>query len=60
MEPCPASPFSDTNLKEASLREVLASKFLEAIRDEPHSLEDSQSGCALFDKEDWVRSLLQR
>jgi MoaA/NifB/PqqE/SkfB family radical SAM enzyme len=59
VEPCPASPFSDTNLKESSLREALASEFLEVIRDEPHSLEGSPSGCALFDKEDWVRSLLQ-
>jgi MoaA/NifB/PqqE/SkfB family radical SAM enzyme len=60
VEPCPASPFSDTNLKQASLKEALSSKFLEAIRNEPHSLEDSPNGCALFDKEDWIRSLLQR
>jgi MoaA/NifB/PqqE/SkfB family radical SAM enzyme len=59
IEPCPASPFSDTNIKDVTLKEALSSKFLEAIRSEPHSLEHSESGCALFDKENWVKSLLQ-
>jgi MoaA/NifB/PqqE/SkfB family radical SAM enzyme len=59
VEPCPASPFSDTNIKETALKDALTSKFLKTIRDEPHSLENSQSGCALFDKETWVRSLIQ-
>ncbi len=60
VEPCPASPFSDTNLKDVSLKEALASELLAAIRDEPQNLTGSMSGCALFDKEEWVRSLLQR
>jgi MoaA/NifB/PqqE/SkfB family radical SAM enzyme len=58
VEPCPASPFSDTNIKEVSLKEALSSKFLEKIRNDPQSLEHSESACALFDKEKWVKSLL--
>lgn len=59
VEPCPASPYSDANLGQMSLREALDSELLRKIRGTPHSLVDSPSGCALFDKEDWVKSLLQ-
>ncbi len=58
VEPCPASPYSDTNLSEISLKEALNSDLLRKIRETPHSLIESPSGCALFDKEDWVKSLL--
>jgi MoaA/NifB/PqqE/SkfB family radical SAM enzyme len=59
VEPCPASPYSDVNLSQLSLREALDSNLLRKIRETPHSLIESSSGCALFDKEDWVKSLLQ-
>jgi MoaA/NifB/PqqE/SkfB family radical SAM enzyme len=59
LEPCPASPYSDVKLSNCSLKEALNSKFLKKIRETPHSLIESTSGCALFDKEEWVKSLIQ-
>ena len=59
VEPCPASPFSDSNIGEMSLKEALRSQLLAKIRETPHSLGDSVSGCALFDKREWVQSLVQ-
>ncbi len=54
-EPCPFSPFSDMNVKETSLLEVISSPFFRMLKESelmnmPHS-----GGCALFDKEDAVR-----
>ena len=60
VEPCPASPYSDTNIKETSLKDALSSKFLKTIREEPHSLANSSSGCVLFDKVTWIKSLLTK
>ncbi|MCK5670798.1 radical SAM protein, partial [Candidatus Bathyarchaeota archaeon] len=58
VEPCPASPFSDVSLNDVSLKEALKSRLLKRIRETPHSLVESSSGCALYDKEEWVRSLV--
>lgn len=58
VEPCPASPYSDVSLKDVSLKEALKSRFLRRIRETPHSLVESASGCALYVKEEWVRSLV--
>ncbi|MES0325268.1 MAG: radical SAM protein [Candidatus Bathyarchaeia archaeon] len=59
VEPCPASPFSDASLGGMSLKEALNSRLLKKIRETPLSLEESHSGCALYDKEEWVKSLVQ-
>jgi MoaA/NifB/PqqE/SkfB family radical SAM enzyme len=59
VEPCPASPFSDASLGGMSLKEALNSRLLKKIRETPLSLEESHSGCALYDKEKWVKSLVQ-
>lgn len=58
LEPCPFSPFSDVSVAHLSLKEALASKFLKAIRDSDEHLSETQNGCALFHKQDWVKSLL--
>ena len=58
VEPCPASPFSDVSLNDVPLKEALKSRLLKRIRETPHSLVESSSGCALYDKEEWVRSLV--
>jgi len=58
IEPCPFSPYADTNLKNASLKEALQSKFLATIRENHHMLTESQTGCALWENREWVRSLL--
>ncbi len=59
LEPCPFSPFSDVSLKEMSLKEALQSKLLRTIRENSDQLDESKGGCALWEKRDWVASLLQ-
>lgn len=58
VEPCPASPYSDVSLNNMPLKEALKSSLLRRIRETPHSLLESTSGCALYDKEEWVKTLV--
>jgi MoaA/NifB/PqqE/SkfB family radical SAM enzyme len=59
LEPCPFAPYSDSSLKDMSLKEALKSEFLRKIRDNHSELNESVGGCALFHKKDWMKSLLQ-
>lgn len=58
LEPCPFSPFSDSSLKELSLQEALRSPLLKTIRESDGELGETQGGCALWEKREWVASLL--
>jgi len=58
IEPCPFAPYSDCNLKEISLKEALQSKLLKLIRDNHSELTETHGGCTLWEKKNWVRSLL--
>ena len=57
-EPCPASPYSDVNVKDASLIEVLESKLFKSLRDEGILMEDHEGGCVLFEHRKDVEKLL--
>ena len=57
-EPCPASPYSDINVKDASLLEVLDSKLFKSLRDGGLLLDDHEGGCVLFQHKDEVERLL--
>jgi MoaA/NifB/PqqE/SkfB family radical SAM enzyme len=57
LEPCPFAPFSDASLEGASLREALASPFLERIR-RSHSALTETGGCALWANREWTAGLL--
>ncbi|MHC1706653.1 MAG: radical SAM/SPASM domain-containing protein [Bacteroidales bacterium] len=57
MEPCPFAPFSDVNVNENSIREGLKSDLLKMIRENHFSLTESNGGCALWNRKDWVESL---
>jgi MoaA/NifB/PqqE/SkfB family radical SAM enzyme/predicted flap endonuclease-1-like 5' DNA nuclease len=59
VEPCPFSPFSDSSLQEVSLREALQSRFLRTIRESDVHLSETDGGCALWERRNWVASLLQ-
>jgi len=59
LEPCPFSPYSDISLKEVSLQEALRSRFLRTIRESDEQLSETRGGCALWEKREWVNSLLQ-
>ena len=58
VEPCPATPYSDSNLSEFSLKEALESPMLRAIRESGADLHETKGGCALFQKQEWIRSLI--
>ncbi len=57
-EPCPFSPYSDTNVKESSLCEAMNSRLFESLRNGEYLLEDHVGGCVLYDKRDQVEALL--
>lgn len=59
LEPCPFAPFSDTNLKGLSLKEALKSELLSKIRANYAELSETHGGCALWNKREWVKSLLE-
>ena len=58
LEPCPFAPYSDTNLRESSLKEALQSDFLKAVRENDHHLKETKGGCALWREREWLKSLL--
>jgi len=59
LEPCPAAPFSDTNITRMSLKEALQSGFLARVRNNHHNLSETQGGCALWKNREWTESLLR-
>ncbi len=58
-EPCPFSPYSDTNLRTASLRDALKSPLFTKLRDSGALLAEHTGGCALFAQAGMVRSLAE-
>jgi MoaA/NifB/PqqE/SkfB family radical SAM enzyme len=58
LEPCPFAPYSDTNLNDLSLKEASKSKLLSKIRQNRTELIETKGGCALWEKRDWVKSLI--
>lgn len=58
LEPCPFAPYSDSSIVDMTLKEALNSKFLRALRENRDQLMESDGGCALWKKPEWVKSLL--
>jgi MoaA/NifB/PqqE/SkfB family radical SAM enzyme len=59
VEPCPFISYSDTNLKNMSLKDALQSKMLRTIRENYGELKEIR-GCALWEKREWVKSLAKQ
>ncbi len=59
VEPCPFSPYSDTNLNETSFAEALASPLLQRILDSGVVLDETDGRCALWKRRSWVARLLE-
>jgi MoaA/NifB/PqqE/SkfB family radical SAM enzyme len=59
VEPCPFSPYSDTNLSNLSLAEALRSPFLASMREDGFLLGEHDGGCLLFEKRAEVEKMLQ-
>lgn len=57
-EPCPFSPYSDTNLKECTLREALKSPLFRKLNETGMLFGEHEGGCLLFQKEKEVKELI--
>ncbi len=57
-EPCPFSPFSDTNLKETSLREALNSPLFRKLGEQKLMTGEHAGGCVLFEQQERVQAIL--
>ena len=58
-EPCPFSPYSDINVRDASLREAMQSRLFRALRDGDFLDDDHVGGCVLFEKREQVEAMLK-
>ena len=56
-EPCPASPYSDVNVRDRSLREALQSPLFSALRSSGILMDDHVGGCVLHEKKHLVEAL---
>ncbi len=59
-EPCPFSPYSDTNVRDVSLREAMNSKLFRYLIDEELLSDDHKGGCVLFEKREQVMEIKER
>ena len=57
-EPCPASPYSDINVKDTSLIDALNSRLFKSLRDGGLLMDDHEGGCVLFEHEEDVKRIL--
>lgn len=57
-EPCPASPYSDINVRDTSLMDALNSKLFKSLRDEGILLDEHEGGCVLFEHREDVEKIL--
>ncbi len=57
-EACPASPYSDINVKETSVLEALDSELFKSLRDKGILIDEHEGGCVLFEHEEDVKKLL--
>lgn len=58
VETCPFAPYSDSNILDMPLKKALNSNLFKALRENPDELMESNGGCALLKKPEWVRLLL--
>ena len=57
-EPCPFSPYSDTNVRDTSLQEAMNSRLFRELRDGGYLLEDHPGGCTLYERRSDVERIL--
>ena len=59
-EPCPFSPYSDINVRNASLKEALQSPLFLALQRGGFLEDDHAGGCVLYEKQAQVEALLNK
>lgn len=58
-EPCPFSPYSDVNIRNASLREAIHSPLFMALQNGDILMDDHDGGCVLYEKRELVEQLMR-
>ena len=58
-EPCPFSPFTDTNILKISLQEALGSPLFQRLKENGNLEEEHIGGCTLFAQKEKVAELLK-
>ncbi|MDO5291578.1 MAG: radical SAM protein [bacterium] len=58
-EPCPFSPYSDTNVRTTSLKEALSSPLFCKLKENGNLTESHIGGCVLFEQEEQVKSIVE-
>lgn len=58
-QPCPFSPYSDTNIKEISLKEALNSPLFKKLQQEDVLLNEHIGGCVLYEQKELVQKLCE-
>lgn len=58
-EPCPFSPYSDTNVRDNTLLEALQSPLFQKLRSDNILMKEHVGGCVLFEQREIVESLLE-
>ncbi len=58
-EPCPASPYSDINVRDTSILEALESNLFKALRDGNILMDHHEGGCVLFENKEKVEEILK-
>jgi len=59
VEPCPFSPYSDTNVRDKSILEALESPFFQRLRDSGIQEKEGAGGCTLFEAREEIAALLE-
>lgn len=58
-EPCPFSAYSDTSLRDKSIKEALSSPLFHYLKNSGTLFEEHVGGCVLFEKEDKVKEFIE-
>lgn len=58
-EPCPFSPYSDTNVMNTSLKDALQSPLFRKLQQNGNLLQEHIGGCVLFEQKELVKSLVE-
>jgi MoaA/NifB/PqqE/SkfB family radical SAM enzyme len=58
VEPCPFAPYSDSNVRDSSLKTALQSNLLKAIRNNEELGKETGGACALYTHREWVQSMI--
>ena len=57
-EPCPFSPYSDSNVRDTSLKDAMNSRLFRELRDGGYLMEEHPGGCTLYERKSDVERIM--